>query len=261
MDRQALKLVDVAAMAGGTATGTNHVHFPYQLGTLGVHEIAPETYGDGPAALGFALTAGGGECNGALLWIREDRFVPDRGRPCGDGLRALGIDPGRLLTATARSSRDALWATEEAMKSGAVGLVLTELAGVDFTATRRLALASEAQASAAILCLPHTLEGATAAMTRWRVRAAPSAPNRLAPGQVGRLRWQARLERARNAPHAIGRSHGLEFNHETLSIDLVPGLAAGPAPPPQETGTGDLLSFPEGAGTGLGTRSRIAGAG
>jgi len=248
MDRNALKLVDMAAALKGEAGRENVPEFPYHIGTKHVHEVAPASYGDGPAALGFALAAAlacnSGRANGkgACIWIREEAMIRDRGYPCGDGLRALGIDPGAVVLVRARKTRDALWAIEEAMTSPVAGLVLGELGGLDFTASRRLALASETHGRAAVLVLPHTLEGASASAARWRVRALPSAPNRLAPGQPGRLRWQAILERARHAPHAIGRSHGLEFNDETLRLDLVPGLAAGPAAPPEvrpETAPGE----------------------
>ncbi|MEM0985132.1 MAG: hypothetical protein AAGJ32_02700 [Pseudomonadota bacterium] len=248
MDWNALKLVDMAAAlkgheGAGSARQNQMLEFPYHMGTKGVHEIAPAEYGDGPAALGFALTSAVAPEDGACLWVREDRLERDRGQPCADGLRTLGIDPGRLMVITARKTADALWAIEEAMKSHAAGLVLAEISGLDFTASRRLALASETHGAAAVLVLPHTLEGASAATTRWRVSALPSAPNSLAPEQLGALRWQAVLERARNAPFAIGRSHGLEFNHETLSLDLVPGLAAGQTPPPQTDTPADILTF------------------
>ncbi len=244
MDWNALKLVDMAAALKGESRAGhagNIPCFPYGMGESHVHQIAPASHGDGPAALGLALACGVAgaltDRQGACLWIREERFIRDRGLPCGDGLRALGIDPGRVLLVRARKPQQALWAVEEAMTSPVAGLVLAELGGLDFTASRRLALASERHARAAVLVLPHTLEGASAAAARWRVRALPSAPDRLVPGQPGRRRWQATLERARHAPHAIGRSHGLEFNDETLRLDLVPGLAAGPAAPRQaETG-------------------------
>ena len=242
MDRQALKLVDLSPTRQPLpGAETERTTFPFGLGEDGVHEIAPASYGDTLAALGFALAAGARRAEEAIVWVREDTLERDRGWPCGDGLRQLGLDPGRILFVSARKRLEALWAVEEAMKSSAAGLVLGEIAGADFTATRRLSLAYETHGTPAILCLPHGLEGASASSARWRVQAMPSAVNRFAPRQLGDLRWQATLERARKAPHAIGRSHGLEFNHETLCLDLVPGLAAGQTPPQPQRETAEII--------------------
>ena len=140
------------------------------------------------------------------------------------------VMPQRLNVET-RTLAEALWAVEEAVVSGAVSLVIAEVEAADFTATRRLTLASGRYGVPVILMMPQTCEGATAAATRWRIRPRPSAPNRYDPQAPGNPRWRAVLERCRTAPNATGASFDLEWNDETLSLSVVSGLAAGPAAP------------------------------
>ncbi|MBF4328339.1 hypothetical protein EAY16_24000, partial [Vibrio anguillarum] len=64
------------------------------------------------------------------------------------------------LSLTARTLPDALWAVEEAVVSGAVSLVVAEIEAADFTATRRLTLASGRHGVPVVLLMPPTCEGA-----------------------------------------------------------------------------------------------------
>lgn len=233
MDAAALKLVDFSCRTGAAPA------FPYGLGERGVHEIAAAGHGDMPACAGFALCAGLKRAGpGAIIWVSEHGRRRDFGLLAGHGLAGFGLDPGRVLFVHARKPREALWAVEEAMGCGAVALVAAELPGIDFTASRRLSLASEARGVPAVLLLGPRCEGATAAAARWRVRARPSAPDRWDPRAPGHPRWQAVLERSRTAPGAAGRTHDLEFDHETLSVHMVSRLAAGASRPPSPAAGG-----------------------
>jgi protein ImuA len=216
--------------------------FPFGLADEGVHEIAEGTYGDAGAVAGFALSALARSRPGIWLWIRERVIALDQGRLTGLGATAFGLDPARFLFVEAASALDALTATEEGLRSGAVSVVIAELRDLDFTASRRLVLASEGAGTPSILLLPHAREGATAAHARWRISPAPSAPNLFDARAPGRPRWRALLERSRRAPGQAGRHFDLEFDDETLCQRLVPGLADRPtaAHPPQP---GRILPF------------------
>ena len=203
--------------------------FPFGMGRKGVHEIAEAHYGDAGAAAGFALSALGASRSGIWLWIRERALMIDQGRVTGLGAAAFGLDPSRFVFVDVGSSMDALMATEEGIRSGAVSTVITELRSASFTATRRLTLASEASGTPSLLLLPHNRQGATAAHARWRVSPAPSAPNLFDARAPGSPRWTARLERCRTAPEQAGRQFNLEFDDETLCLRLVSGLVDGPA--------------------------------
>lgn len=230
MDAAALKLVDFSRKARRSGPAPA---FPYGLGLRGVHEVAAREHGDRAAAGGFAVAAGLAKAGpGAIVWVGEQGSRRESGRLAGRGLAMFGVDPGRLVFVEAGKPRDALWAVEEAMTSAAVALVVAEVSGMDFTASRRLALASEARGRPAILLPGHRCEGATAAAARWRVSARASGPNRWDRRAPGHPRWRAVLERSRAAPGAVGRVHDLEFDHEALSLHMVSGLATGASGPP-----------------------------
>ncbi|MBY9068106.1 hypothetical protein K1X12_14435 [Hyphomonas sp. WL0036] len=205
--------------------------FPFGLGQRGVHEIADAAYGDRAAATGFLLAAARASKKGVILWISQTGTARDMGHLPEAALREMTGPQSRRLNLVARHLNDALWAIEEAAVSGAVSHVIAEIDQADFTATRRLTLASERHGVPVTLLLPQTREGATAAATRWRIRPRPSAPNRYDPGAPGHPRWQAQLERCRAAPSLAGKVFDLEWNDETLSLGVVSGMAAGQAAP------------------------------
>ena len=147
----------------------------------------------GPARVVFALAAAA-RLAGPVLWI-QPMWAPER--LMGDGVSAW-LEPGRIVIARGRRLVDILWTAEEALRSGAVPLVVAELPGLPtLTATRRLHLAAEAGAArgAAPLGLLLTPEpgGAPGIETRWRLTPAPGWTR-------GGSRWTLTRLRARMAP-------------------------------------------------------------
>lgn len=203
--------------------------FPFGLGKSGLHELAEAAYGDRAAMTGFLLAAMRPATRGAWIWVQQGTIARESGAVTGAGL--AGSSAELRLTVRARNTGEALWATEEAIISGAASLVIAEIDSADFTATRRLALASGRHGVPAVLMLPYSCAGATAAATRWRIGPRPSAPNRFDAHAPGHPRWRAVLERCRIAPPAAGQAFDLEWNDETLSLTVARGLAPGPAAP------------------------------
>ncbi len=82
-----------------------------------------------------ASLAGRAQGEGPVLWLRPAWGVD---RLCPQGLRAFA-DPGALITVACKRAPDVLWAAEEALCSGAVALVIAELAAApDLRQIRRL---------------------------------------------------------------------------------------------------------------------------
>jgi protein ImuA len=206
----------------------------------GLHELAEARYGDHTAVTGFALAASldaklaeRGEnarpTEPAVLWISGPHVSREHGDIFEAGVRGLGFRPQAIIRVQPRKAIDALWCIEEGAKSGALSRVFAEIEALDFTASRRLSLIT-ARTGVSIVCLmPWHRQGASAATTRWRISAQPSATNPFDQQSPGALRWRAMLERAREAPNLIGRSFDLEFDHAALRLHLVSGLAANPA--------------------------------
>ena len=115
--------------------------FPFGLGESGVHEVCERAHGDMAALTGFALTAAH-RPEGPVIWVRQSGLAYDHGCVMQAGLSQLRTPLRALLTVSAYKRSEALWVIEEAIRSGAASLVIAELDGADFTASRRLTLAS-----------------------------------------------------------------------------------------------------------------------
>lgn len=156
----------------------------------------------GPARRVFAALAAGA-AGGEALWIMGGR---DRDGLDPEGLAPF-LNPARLLVARAPHGLDALWAAEEALRSGAVAAVLVEpRSPPGLTPVRRLQLAAEAGAErgpARPFCLILTSEGGTAAAveTRWRADPLPGWATDPRPGG-GPARWRFALVRDKAGPPA-----------------------------------------------------------
>ena len=131
-----------------------------------------------------------------LLWVQERMAILESGR-----VHPPGIPSQNLIHVEARDAREALWAMEEGVRCSALSGVIGEIWGdpraLDFTATRRLAVASE---RTGVPCWLVRLDGTanlSGARMRWRVASGPSLPNDLDPRAPGTPAWDAELFRAR----------------------------------------------------------------
>jgi protein ImuA len=131
-----------------------------------------------------------------LLWVQERMAMLEAGRIYPPG---LGVP--ELIHVAARDSRDALWAMEEGLRCLALGAVIGEIWGdpkvLDFTATRRLAVAAERNGVAAYLIRLGGHANLSGARMRWRVASATSIAHPLDPKAPGQPAWNAELFRAR----------------------------------------------------------------
>lgn len=197
------------------------------LGAL--HEVLAAAHGDRPAALGFVTALAAHTLRlrrGPLVLVASHRCFAEFGRPYGHGLRSLGIALSRVLLVETRNDRDALWAMEEALKpETAPALVIGAIDGrLDLTASRRLNLAAAGAGAPLILLRAPGATGTSAAVTRWRIAAAPSGRDRF--GALSGPRWQATLERCRNGR---GGHWLLEWDHGANRFHLAEIVADRPA--------------------------------
>lgn len=134
-----------------------------------------------------------------VLWVQERMAILESGRIYPPGIGNLDI-----VHVEARDARAALWAMEEGVRCSAISAVIGEVYGdpaaLDFTATRRLAVASERSAVPCWLVRFGGTANLSGARMRWRVASAPSLLNPLDPRAPGLPIWDADLFRARGAP-------------------------------------------------------------
>ncbi|MEG3147583.1 protein ImuA [Sphingomonas sp. RT2P30] len=181
-----------------------------------LHEIAPGSPGLGDDAAATLFTAGlAARAWGPVLWVvrRRDLFAP--------GLYQVGLSPERLLYAEASDDAELLALMEEGLRHRGLGAVIGEVRRASMANTRRLQLAAEGGRTIGLLMKRHAREGGnplavpSAAVTRWRISAAPSTP--LPVAGIGRPRWRVELARQRG-----GESHQwtLEACDETGRLAL-----------------------------------------
>lgn len=147
------------------------------------------------SATGFcaALLARLGVDGRPALWCLGRRSR-SRGGLYGPGLATFGLDPEQLILARGGRDDEVLWAMEEGLRAPTLSAVVGEVDAIDLTASRRLQLAAEASGVTAILLRPAAGKGRpNAAVTRWRIAAAPS----IAETGVGRPCWELELLRCR----------------------------------------------------------------
>jgi protein ImuA len=135
---------------------------------------------------------------GPLLWVQDRMAILEGGRVHPPGLGRVGAD---LIHVEARDARTALWAMEEGLRCAGLAAVVGEVwgdpAALDFTATRRLAVAAERSGVPAWLIRLGGQASLSGARQRWRLASAPSLDHPFDPKAPGAPAWEAELFRAR----------------------------------------------------------------
>ena len=189
---------------------------------LGLEEAVAAEPRDWGVAAAFALWRTDAADSRPLVLVTTKTWRAERGGFSARGLKGLGIDPCGVMQVRAEKEMEALWALEEALKSGAVRGGIATVEQPSLVATRRLDFAArEGRATGVVLRVsgPGDL---SAARLRWRLKAEPSAPHPFDPKAPGRVRLAAELTRRRDGPLGAWE---LEQDHETHRLGLAAGLA------------------------------------
>ena len=163
-----------------------------------VHEVC------GAGAVSFAAVAAARVST--LLWVRE-AWQTEAINPVG--LSAF-FDPSKLLLAKTRNQIETLSVAEEALKDGAVELVVIEISRpLNLREGRRLQLAAQAGQTTGLCLIPEGM-GSNAAETRWLCTPVFDA------GDSTRMRWEI----IKNKSGTLGAWH-VRWNAETRRLDMV----------------------------------------
>jgi protein ImuA len=202
--------IDACLPQGGLARGA-------------LHEIVGGAYGAEAVLFVAGVLA---RLDGPVLWClrRRDLFAP--------ALAGVGLHPDRVLYAEGGDERTVLLCLEEGLRHAGLAGAVGEVVRLSMTASRRLQLAAEA--SGVIAFVIRRWRGAeevgefgrpTAAVTRWRITAAPSSPLPV-PG-IGRARWRLELVRVRGGEGAAWKVEACDAQGRlALSADLADRSAA-----------------------------------
>ena len=205
-----------------------------------LYEVLPDQPIDASAATGFSITLLAALTNyrkGRILWCLNDNAT-DAGEIYPPGISQHGLDPSRLTIVKTTRDTDVLWAMEEALRSNAFIAVLGEVKGIPMTASRRLQLAAEENDALALLLRPATqTPGLSAAVQRWRVKAAPSHPRGFAAvlNEPGAACWHTTLFRSRGGTPGTWL---MEWCDETDHLALAPPVCDRPVEPHNASLTG-----------------------
>lgn len=172
--------IDSRLPGGGLATGA-------------LHEVAGGTDLADDASATIFIAGILARIDGPVLWCLRwrDLFAP--------ALHLAGLHPDRVIHVEAGSDANVLLAMEECLRHPGLAGVVGELGRYSTTASKRMQLAAEGSGVAAFVFrrsskVDQVVEG-TAAVTRWRITAAPS--EELGIPSLGRPRWRVELERVR----------------------------------------------------------------
>ena len=174
-----------------------------------------------PAVTGFALASLPQGRDGPVLWVQDRASRQENGQLYTPSLKAFGVTRP-VLQIMVNHPRDVLWAMEEGAACSALSAVIGEVYGapkvLSFTATKRLALRSEASGVPVFMIRAGDPGNLSAARARWRVGSLPSKINPDNPQAPGAARWDTDLFRARGrapgrwvAAYERGTSNGLRF--------------------------------------------------
>lgn len=211
--------LDEALPGAGLATGALHEFLPAPQNNL----AAPGGFGFGVLSQILRIHTGN------VLLAAPDYYLSRAGAIHPLGFMAFGCDPDRFIEARAPNGKNVLWALEEGLESGslaaAVGILPDNDRVYDFTCSRRLAIrAAESGVTALLVRSGTDAEMSTAALTRWSLAAAPSAPQHwgaVLPGG-GPPQWRAELTKSKGGAPGGWR---IEWDNETLSFRLAAALA------------------------------------
>ncbi|PTW60394.1 protein ImuA [Breoghania corrubedonensis] len=167
-----------------------------------LHEVRCEHVREIAAASGFliGLIERLHASSGRVVWVADPATSLDAGTLFPQGLAQIGFDPARLVHVLPHDLATALWAADEAVKCRGLAAVVLQIRGnparLDLTATRRLMLRAQENGGFACMLRQSAEAQASAAATRWHVRAESSAP----PGTLSTPsapRWRVTLEKNR----------------------------------------------------------------
>ncbi len=160
------------------------------------------------AVTGFVLACLAGK-SGTVIWASDRMSRRENGRLYGPALRRFGFK-GRILRVEVSHPRDVLWAMEEGASCAGLDAVVGEIHGapevLSFTASKRLALRSEASGVPVWLLRTGEDGALSAARERWRVSALPSERHPYDAQAPGAPAWEADLFRARGRAPGVWRA-------------------------------------------------------
>lgn len=170
---------------------------------------------------------------GPVVWCQTAGNAREYGRIYAPALLGGTLSPDRLLFVQVPKDRDLALVLEECVRVPRLAAVVGEGPAPDFTASRRLTLASQESHVPCLILNTGNDIAASAAATRWRVAPIVGPPNPLDPEGPGFAAWSLTLTRARGGNAALNptltKPLQASWNDETHTFNLVSTFRPGKA--------------------------------
>ena len=195
---------------------------PPPLSTLsdGLEEVCADGVRNMAAGLAFALSRAAVGAGRGVVLSATRAWLGEHGRPYGPGLAGFRAQEGFVLV-EAKTEALALWAMEQALRSGGAALVVGTIDGAELTQTRRLEFAARDGGCSGLLLRTRTGD-LSAARRRWRVTTLPSIGHIFDMRAPGRMTIRAEMTRSRMERPGVWM---LEQDDETHRLRLADRLA------------------------------------
>jgi hypothetical protein len=226
--------LDAALDRGSTGSGLECCSVHEVKHYIGQNKSKASAAASWAVALGFALRLAlrrlitSNQCTAipSLILCQTKSLAAEYGRFYGPGLLDLGFDTSQIIFVETTRASDALWAMEEALKSGVGSLVIGVLDEVGLIEGRRLSLATQSHGTPCLLITHGARAACATASTRWRVGTRASTLNNLDVDAPGKFTANVAIERCRPNP-SLSQSvpFALEWCNETHSFGMSSSLA------------------------------------
>lgn len=182
-------------LADSTWLGVINQSFPNATFPIGaVHEFLAQGMEEMASTSGFvsAVASHLMKGHGVAMWISQRKWM------FPPAFKTFGLSPDRILFVKTSNEKESMWVTEEALKCGALTVVVSELSDLSFTASRRLQLAVEqSKVTGFVLRYKYKHLSTNACVSRWQISSLPSDSVDDLPG-IGFPKWRVELLRIRN---------------------------------------------------------------
>lgn len=186
----------------------------------GLEEVCAGGIRDMAAALAFTLgRAVVGEGRGVVMSATR-AWLGEYGRPYGPGLAGFRTRDAFVLIET-RTEALALWAMEQALRSGGAALVIGTVDGAELAQTRRLEFAARDGGCSGLLLRARSGD-LSAARRRWRITTLAGNGDAFDDRAPGRMTIRAEMTRSRMERPGVWM---LEQDDETHRLRLADRLA------------------------------------
>lgn len=206
---------------------------PPPLSTLseGLEEVCAASVRDMAAALAFTLgRAAVGEGRGVVMSVTRG-WLGENGRPYGPGLTRFQARHGFVLVET-RTEALALWAMEQALRSGGAALVIGTVDGAELAQTRRLEFAARDGGCSGLLLRARSGD-LSAARRRWRITTLASSGDAFDDRAPGRMTIRAEMTRSRMERPGVWMLEQDDETHRLRLADRLAGDGLGPISRPR----------------------------